>query len=772
MRIVPIARKVRELGRAREVRTQHEKQPSRWVALGVVFVLTVLLTAPSLWVDPVPVEPGTEIEEPLVASVGFEYTPPGAEERWREEASLKHTRVFVYNSEVKKQGVGLVSRVLARAAETNPDELVDPREFDATFGARENVLVNWTNEELGILVRLAQNERFRQRAELILEDIYGENYLISSADWTRLNSIREYAQINAINRPPATAPRELKYPEDTDVLLRNQVARKLDSVISAVHEDTQGQETPGDRFSMLGTETAKVAMRVIDLGLWPNLRFDPQQTEENLRNFPREKPERIERGAVLVGTDITSWPHALTSREAHLLETYAEYRARANSLRFLAEVLFVLIALLIISFFVIKFSRELIFDTQAVLLLSLPLLLALGLGRVFLLIGNESILAGYAFPAGVIGILGVLLLDVRLAILMVTLGCLLFGLEANLAYEYVIVGLFGGYTAVAALYTFRERREVIYAGLLIGFVNASTILILNTIGGEGKDPWAGAAIGALSGILCSLISFAVLPVFEVLFHITTDMRLLELSGLQHPLLRRMEEEAPGTLQHTMNVAKLAESAATAIGVNYLLVRAGVYFHDIGKMSKPEYFTENQLTPEDKRRHDDLRPQMSTLIIRNHVKEGIELANTYKLPPVVKQFIPEHHGTSRIQYFYHKALTAYERGEIKEPIREEDYRYPGPRPQSIESAVVMLADTVEATATAKLSGRVVRDDDIQMLVRNAITEKFNDGQFDDCNLTLRDLNIIRESFVKTLRSRFHQRIDYPGGKKAGEKEKAA
>lgn len=226
----------------------------------------------------------------------------------------------------------------------------------------------------------------------------------------------------------------------------------------------------------------------------------------------------------------------------------------------------------------------------------------------------------------------------------------------------------------------------------------------------------------------------------------------------------MEEVAPGTLQHTLNVAKLAESAATAIGVNYLLVRAGCYFHDIGKMAKPEYFTENQLTAEDKKRHNDLKPQMSTLIIKNHVKEGLELARRHNLPPVVAAFIAEHHGTTLIEYFYRKAKKQYEEGILKEPVRDEDYRYPGPRPQTIESALVMLADTVEATATAKLGGKAVRDEDIELVVRNAIAQKFSDGQFDECNLTLRDLNTIRESFIKTLRSRFHARIDYPGSRK--------
>jgi cyclic-di-AMP phosphodiesterase PgpH len=156
----------------------------------------------------------------------------------------------------------------------------------------------------------------------------------------------------------------------------------------------------------------------------------------------------------------------------------------------------------------------------------------------------------------------------------------------------------------------------------------------------------------------------------------------------------------------------------------------------------------------------LKPQMSTLIIKNHVKEGVEMAQAEGLPERIIDFIRQHHGTSVIGYFYHKAMEAEARGDTKEPVRIEDYRYPGPKPQTIEAAIVMLADAVEATATAKLSGKTVREDDIQQIVRTTIFEKFNDGQFDECNLTLRDLNLIRETFVEVLRSRFHSRIEYP------------
>lgn len=779
MKVVPLARKVRELARGREVRVPANKDRMRWAAVVGVFVLTVLITAPAVWVSwpwlsvpkSIPTELNAEIHAPIVAQVAFELVQTGDEKEWEERREREFKRIFRFDTRVRDNGIARVQRILTAAYE-GAQQGEDTAAIASDLRAIDAQIAIWPEEELRALITLSLDERFRRNAERILDEVYSKSYLVTSADWTRYDALREQAVVETIGVPHEEVDQVRIHPEDTDIAVRNLIRRHMAAPIRMA---AAGEASDAD---VLATVPGEAAFRVLKLGLDRNFYYDQRRTQESFASFERDPPVRtaVTPGMVvapwLEGADESSprlaamrWPHKLDEFEAQLAATYSQRLSQSLTHQWLrelvAQTLFVLITFLIITFFVIKFSRELAFTTHTVLLLSLPVLLALGLGRVFLLLGGDAAsIAGYAFPAGVIGILGVLLLDVRLAILLVTWGCVLFGLEANLRYEFVIVGLLGGYTGVAALYTFRERREVLYAGLLIGLVNGWTILNLSYIGDTTQQAWAAAAIGAMSGVLCSLISFAVLPVFEVAFHVTTDMRLLELSGLQHPLLREMEERAPGTLQHTMNVAKLAESAATAIGVNYLLVRAGVYFHDIGKMSKPEYFTENQLTPEDKRRHEALTPHMSTLIVKNHVKEGLELARKYRLPKVVVDFIPEHHGTSLIQYFHQKAVQAHEKGEMKEPVREEDFRYPGPKPQSIESAIVMLADTVEATATARLSGRAVRDDDIQKLVRQAITDKFNDGQFDDCNLTLRDLNTIRESFVKTLRSRFHARIDYP------------
>ena len=190
------------------------------------------------------------------------------------------------------------------------------------------------------------------------------------------------------------------------------------------------------------------------------------------------------------------------------------------------------------------------------------------------------------------------------------------------------------------------------------------------------------------------------------------------------------------------------------------MRAGAFYHDVGKIVKPNYYSENQASVEDKKVHFKISPHMSALVIKNHVREGIEIARKYGLSQKVIDFIPQHHGTSLIRYFYQEAVRQYENSESAEPVREEDFRYPGPKPQTIEAAIVMLADSVEATATSKLSEATVREDDIRLVVRNSILEKFNDGQFVECNLTLRDLHRISESFIKTLLSRYHHRITYP------------
>jgi putative nucleotidyltransferase with HDIG domain len=262
----------------------------------------------------------------------------------------------------------------------------------------------------------------------------------------------------------------------------------------------------------------------------------------------------------------------------------------------------------------------------------------------------------------------------------------------------------------------------------------------------------------VGGLLCALAAAMLIPVFEWGFRITTDLTLLELSDMGHPLLRRLAIEAPGTYHHSLMVANLAQSAAVEIEANGLLTRVCAYFHDIGKMTKPEFFVENSQYAQNP--HDDLSPNMSALVLISHVKEGLALAERHKLPSPILGGIAQHHGTGLIYYFYHRALTQQEKnGETggSRPIDEADFRYPGPRPQSREMGILLLADSVEAASRSMEKPSVSR---IEALVNEICDVRLQDGQLDECDLTFRQLAAIKRSFIFTLTNMLHGRVKYP------------
>jgi putative nucleotidyltransferase with HDIG domain len=259
------------------------------------------------------------------------------------------------------------------------------------------------------------------------------------------------------------------------------------------------------------------------------------------------------------------------------------------------------------------------------------------------------------------------------------------------------------------------------------------------------------------------LALFLLPIVEPLVGACSDLTLLELSDLNHPLLKKMALESQGTFHHSQVVGQLAEHAAQGVGANSLLTRVGALFHDIGKMNKPEYYVENQGGGPN--RHDELSPSMSALVVASHVKDGMELARKWRLPERVIDFIPEHHGTHVMKFFYHKALES----AGNETVKVDDFRYPGPKPRSRETAILMLADAVEA-ATRSLSkptpGR------IREIVKQVIDERMFNGELDECGLTLRDLAITRDSFVPLLVGIHHVRIAYPGQRERNRAPEAA
>jgi putative nucleotidyltransferase with HDIG domain len=277
---------------------------------------------------------------------------------------------------------------------------------------------------------------------------------------------------------------------------------------------------------------------------------------------------------------------------------------------------------------------------------------------------------------------------------------------------------------------------------------ATTLLdVLSTLVQDGLR--AGAFI-----VISAAAMTPLLPVVEKAFGVMTDLSLLSLSDASHPLLRRLAQRAPGTYNHSINVASIAEAAADEIGANGLLVRVGAYFHDIGKMFKPEYFIENQSGVN---QHDSLQPAMSTLVIIAHVKDGADLARNHHLPQPLIDLILQHHGTTLVEYFYNEAARRSEDNPNEKKVSDKDFRYPGPKPQTLEAAVMMLADAVESASRTLVDPTPAR---IQNLVNQISQKKMADGQFDECGLTFRELNLIRKSLVKSLTAIYHARVKYP------------
>jgi putative nucleotidyltransferase with HDIG domain len=263
--------------------------------------------------------------------------------------------------------------------------------------------------------------------------------------------------------------------------------------------------------------------------------------------------------------------------------------------------------------------------------------------------------------------------------------------------------------------------------------------------------WAVPA-GFVGGLLSSKLAMNLVPLLESLFNYTTDIKLLELSNLNHPLIREMMVKAPGTYHHSLSVGAMVEAAATTIGANALLARVMAYYHDIGKMEHAQYFIENQRPGYNP--HDSISPHLSKTIIVAHVKDGAEMGLEYNLGQPIIDGILQHHGTTMISYFYNKALESQD--EDIDTVEESDFRYPGPKPQFREAALVMLADSIEAAARCLEEPTATR---LTSLVKNIIQGKFIDSQLDECDLTLRDLSMIEESFKKTILSIYHHRIDY-------------
>ncbi len=505
----------------------------------------------------------------------------------------------------------------------------------------------------------------------------------------------------------------------------------------------------------LGQDGETVVSGLVQTLVSPNFVLNVRETEKRKQAAIKSTEpvrETVKKGQVLVRRgDI------VTAEQIYAMEELGLHRGSVSETRIFGLAIFVLAVMGLIIGYLYKFSPEVYDNDMHLVLLGGIILLTLALGKL------AHLYSDFAAPIAAGALLTAILIDTRLGVFVSIALALLFGVIVENDIRAVAVALVGCLTGVYSVSKLSHGYSLTKTGLWIAamnFVAVASTGFLEQLGGR-QILWQGLH-GAVSGIASAVITIGFLPYLEHTFNITTPVKLMELANPSNPLLQRLLLDAPGTYHHSVLVGNLAETAADVIGADPVTVRVGAYYHDIGKIKRPYFFIENQTESENP--HEKIAPSLSTLIVTSHVKDGLDLCRDYKLPQVIMDIVQQHHGTMLVSYFYRRATET----EHSECIIEADFRYEGPRPQTKEAALVMLADACEAAVRSLSRPNVNR---IEATVRKIIRERLHDGQLDDCTLTLKDLNIIGDVFIRVLSSMFHTRIEYPDALKELERRKA-
>ena len=499
----------------------------------------------------------------------------------------------------------------------------------------------------------------------------------------------------------------------------------------------------------------------------PTLAYNESETEA--RKDAAQKTQAPVMVTIQKGQPIVARGETVTPVKAALLQQAANrHRLGQRAIEFAGTLIIVLLLLLVLWQYMVRYQRRHLRVRRHFLLQIAAFVITLGLARLMFGLANmvshwatsrtfnAQLSYEYLTPLAVGALLVTLLTDAQAAFVFSAILAVFIGVFSNNVYLAAYT-LIAGVGAIYHLKGCRDRTTLIRAGVWIGLVNAAGAFALDLLG--ASEPVLSLVIfdafcGFASGPLATMVATVILPLFEWTFEITTDIKMLELSNLNLPLLRQLAERAPGTYHHSIMVGLLAEAAAEAIGGDALFARVACYYHDIGKMVRPSYFVENQTYMDN--RHDRLTPRMSSLVLANHVKQGIELARAYNLPPRIISIIPQHHGTGLMKFFYYKARETA--GDPDSITLEHEFRYPGPKPQSKEAAIIMIADSVEAAA------RTVKNPTpgkLRNMIDTIIGRIRDDGQFDECDITIGELSVVADAFVRVVTGIHHHRIAYPG-----------
>jgi len=497
-------------------------------------------------------------------------------------------------------------------------------------------------------------------------------------------------------------------------------------------------------FDNLSEEAKTLGINIVNSNLKANRFLDMETTIEKKQEAAAQvAPVVIRKGQILaIKNSVIDEETLELIKRTGLLEdnNKVDFGLTGGTL-----LIIILLELIIIAYLYV-FNKNILRNIKHLIIVSIIILTIVTI--------SKSIygISGYLLPIATATMLISILIDPKLAILVNFILSIIIGLVTGNDINIIIMLLVGGSVGAFGVINTHQRYNIFLTGLVVSGVNMLTIVALGLITDLDIHIIMDQSIyGVLNGIFSSILTIGSLPLWENIFGIITPLKLLELSNPNQPLLKKLLLEAPGTYHHSIVVGNLSEAAAEAIGANTLITRVGSYYHDVGKLKRPYFFKENQFNGDNP--HDKLNPSLSTLIITNHTKDGVDFARKYKIPIPIQDIIKQHHGETLVAYFYHKAIS----GENPNLIQKESFRYEGPKPQSREAAIVMMADSVEAAVRAMhdpTNGK------IEGLVRQIIKEKLNDGQLDECGLTLKDLNTIANSFLTILMGIFHERIEYP------------
>nr|WP_249310354.1 HD family phosphohydrolase [Bacillus sp. FJAT-49736] len=541
---------------------------------------------------------------------------------------------------------------------------------------------------------------------------------------------------------------------------RSIVIEQVESLMSDKIREDQVSQTRlkiADKInqSNLGRDLREAAVELGKYAIVPNDIYDSGLTEAR----QKQAMENVEPVKILQGQIIVQEGHLIDREIYHQLQLLGLLKSNPTGKPYYGLALFVLMMIAPIYIYIKNSSHSEDKKQTYLIIISFIFIISLLLMRIVGSIENANIPnLGYIFPAAMAPMLIRIMLNERFAfivtILLAACGSIVFRdeLAGTINIEMAVYILFSGTAGILFLTNRNRRSNILQAGLFVSVINLMMIfsLILLGNGQFSKLEYIYFVIFALaSGLLSAILTIGLVPFFEAGFGILSTIKLIELSNPNHPLLKKILTEAPGTYHHSIMVANLAEAACEAIGANGLLARVGCYYHDIGKTKRPHFFIENQLNIENP--HNHLSPEVSRDIIIAHAVDGAKMLRKHKMPKEIVDIAEQHHGTTLLKYFYVKAM------EEDPNVEKETFRYPGPKPQTKEIAIISIADSVEA---AVRSMSHPSPEQIKEIIHNIVQDRLQDGQLNECDLTLKELEVIKKTFCETLNGIFHSRIEYP------------